>query len=103
MPCLNTREMNALRLLLDKRIFTIQEIAELDYDRVRCFPGVGTKSLSDICAWLAEHGLQLRNTPAAMPPPKPTEPDPRVKKAIRVLQDEGYLVVPPTRAEAARK
>ena len=49
---LTTRQINALRLLLEKREFTTQDVAALDYHQLARMPGIGGKSLNLISEWL---------------------------------------------------
>lgn len=89
---LPTRQLNALRLLLEKSVFTPEEVAALDYRHVLKSPGVGQKGAGIIQEWLHAYGLELANQPQASPYEKEKVEPKRVLQAIRLLEKHGYEV-----------
>ena len=61
---LKTRQVNALRMLLERREFTAEDVAALDYYLLARMPGIGGKSLDAIREWLTSQGLDLLNSPS---------------------------------------
>lgn len=90
---LSTRQINALRALLDRRDFTPEEVAMLDYYVLARMPGIGGKSLSIIRGWLATRGLDLHNSPddyrSSLRFCRLQE---RILKARKFLEKNGYAV-----------
>jgi hypothetical protein len=89
---LPTRQKNALRLLLDKRVITPEEVAALDYRTVERAPGIGKNSLEIIRAWLHSHGLDLRGRPTATVNPRSAQRTRKLERAIDYLRWHGYEV-----------
>ncbi|MDO6385423.1 hypothetical protein [Uliginosibacterium sp. 31-12] len=90
---LNTRQINALRALLERRDFTPEDVALLDYHTLSRMPGIGGKSLNIIRGWLAANGLDLANSPddyrSSLRFCRLQE---RLVKARRLLEKNGYEV-----------
>ncbi|MDB5801209.1 MAG: hypothetical protein JWL63_2148 [Rhodocyclales bacterium] len=94
--CLTTRELNALRVALDKRHITVEDVATLDYARLVRTPGLGRKSIANIREWLAGQGRHLCNDEEPDAGPSVDNGDVRViERAIACLQERGYTVLPP--------
>jgi hypothetical protein len=95
--CLGTRELNALRVALDKRHVSVEDVAALDYGRLMRMPGLGRKSLANIRAWLAEQGRCLCNDRLeGAPQERDAHEDERgIQRAISYLHGHGYTVLPP--------
>jgi hypothetical protein len=94
--CLTTRELNALRVALDKRHVSVEDVATLDYAHVIRIPGLGRKSLANIRAWLAEQGRSLCNDSGANIDAELDGSDVRnIQRAIAYLNERGYTVLPP--------
>ena len=89
---LPTRQKNALRLLLDKRVITPEEVASLDYRSVERAPGVGKNSLDIIRAWLNSYGLDLRGLPMATVNQRTVQRTRKLERAIDYLRWHGYEV-----------
>lgn len=99
--CLSTRELNALRVALDKRHVSVEDVATLDYGRLIRVPGLGRKSIANIRAWLAEQGRSLCNDRGA----EATEQNDEVReieRAINCLHRHGYTVLAPQEDGAGR-
>jgi len=95
---LNTRQINALRILLERREFTPEEVASLDYHVLARMPGIGGKSLNIIRGWLAAHGLDLLNSPTNYSRSlKYCRLEVRLVRAQALLEKHGYRVVSPKR------
>lgn len=92
-PCalLPTRQRNALRLLLDKRIFTPEEIAALDYHVVERAPRIGKNGLAVISSWLNSYGHELDSPPVATRSRK-EQCQNKIERAINYLRWHGYEV-----------
>ncbi|MDB5814181.1 MAG: hypothetical protein JWN23_1298 [Rhodocyclales bacterium] len=94
---LTTRELNALRVALDKRHISVEDVAMLDYASVTRVPGLGRKSIANIRAWLADQGRSLCNDIDANANAAPSDGDMRsVQRAIAYLHERGYTVLPPS-------
>jgi hypothetical protein len=92
--CLSTRELNALRVALDKRHVSVEDVATLDYGRLTRVPGLGRKSIANIRAWLAEQGRCLCNDRGA--DAADLNDDVReIERAIACLHRHGYTVQAP--------
>ena len=89
---LPTRQKNALRLLLDKRVITPEEVALLDYRTVERAPGIGKNSLDVIRAWLNSSGLDLRGLPMATVSQRTVQRARKLERAIDYLRWHGYEV-----------
>lgn len=97
---LTTRQVNVLRLLLERREFSPQQVAELDYQAVRRAPGIGHKSVVLIRAWLQAQGHDLRNSPAtADDPARLRRLARRLERAAALLRRHGYRVHAPAPRE----
>ncbi|MEC5385156.1 hypothetical protein VVD49_05440 [Uliginosibacterium sp. H3] len=95
MRCLSTRELNALRVALDKRHVSIDDVAGLDYGRLIRVPGLGRKSIANIRAWLAEQGRSLSNDRGEQAGEPEEEEVRNIQRAITYLHEHGYTVLPP--------
>ena len=89
---LPTRQKNALRLLLDKRVITPEEVALLDFRSVERAPGIGKNSLDIIRAWLKSFGLDLRGVPTATSNQRTAQRTRKLERAIDYLRWHGYEV-----------
>lgn len=93
---LKTRQVNALRMLLERRDFTAEDVAALDYHLLARMPGVGGKSLDIIREWLAAQGLDLLNSPANYSTSlRFCRLEARLIRARKLLEKNGYSVTPP--------
>jgi len=93
--CLTTRELNALRVALDKRHISVDDVATLDYGRLIRVPGLGRKSITNIRAWLAEQGRSLCNDRGDQIAADQDDEVRNIQRAISYLYERGYTVVPP--------
>jgi hypothetical protein len=93
--CLSTRELNALRVALDKRHVSVDDVATLDYGRLIRVPGLGRKSIANIRAWLAEQGRSLCNDRGERADDGSDEEVRNIRRAISYLLEHGYTVLPP--------
>jgi predicted DNA-binding helix-hairpin-helix protein len=94
--CLSTRELNALRVALDKRHISVDDVATLDYVRLIRVPGLGRKSIANIRAWLAEQGRSLCNDRSDEHAASEVDEETRnIRRAISYLHEHGYTVLPP--------
>lgn len=94
---LKTRQINALRLLLERRDFTPEDVAGLDYHLLVRMPGVGGKSLNIIREWLNSHGLDLLNSPDEYQRSlRYCRQEARIARARSFLEKHGYSVIPPS-------
>jgi hypothetical protein len=94
--CLSTRELNALRVALDKRHVSIDDVATLDYAKLIRVPGLGRKSIANIRAWLTEQGRSLCNDRGDEDRTHDADEEVRsIQRAINYLNEHGYTVVPP--------
>lgn len=95
---LKTRQVNALRMLLERRDFTAEEVAALDYHLLARMPGVGGKSLDIIREWLTAQGLDLLNSPADYSRSlRFCRLEARLMRARNLLEKNGFRVSPPER------
>jgi len=93
---LNTRQTNALRALLERKDFSAEDVAALDYHVLARMPGIGGKSLSIIREWLASNGLDLLNSPDDYSKSlRFCRLEARLERARKLLEKYGYDVVPP--------
>ena len=93
---LKTRQVDALRMLLERRDFTAEDVAALDYHLLARMPGVGGKSLDIIRGWLAAQGLDLLNSPADYSRSlRFCRLEARLVRARKLLERNGYSVTPP--------
>ena len=93
---LKTRQVNALRMLLERREFTAEEVAMLDYHLLARMPGIGGKSLDIIREWLNAQGLDLMNSPADYSRSlRFCRLEARLIRAQRLLEKHGYGISPP--------
>lgn len=96
---LKTRQVNALRMLLERREFTAEEVAMLDYHLLARMPGIGGKSLDIIREWLSAQGLDLMNSPAEYSNSlRFCRLEARLSRAQRLLEKHGYGISPPKQA-----
>ena len=93
-PCafLPTRQRNALRWLLNKRVFTPEEIAALDYRVIERAPRIGKNSLAIIRAWLNHYGYELRSPPPIAAKSGKAQRQRKLESAIDYLRWHGYEV-----------
>ncbi|MBS1209407.1 MAG: hypothetical protein H6R19_1805 [Proteobacteria bacterium] len=90
---LNTRQINALRLLLERREFTPEDVAALDYHLLARMPGIGGKSLNIIREWLASKGMDLLNSPEDYSKSlRSCRLEARLERARKLLEKHGYDV-----------
>ena len=102
--CLTTRELNALRVALDKRHVSVEDVATLDYARLSQVPGLGRKSITNIRAWLAEQGRSLCNDDGSNINAETRDDESRViQRAIATLHEHGYTVLPPLTSYASQR
>ena len=98
---LTTRQINALRLLLEQRQFSADDVALLDYHTLRRTPGIGTKSVNIIREWLGMYGKDLMNCPCSLSQSlRQRRLEGRLTQAILLLQKHGYKIVSPTERNA---
>ena len=90
---LPTRQLNALRLLLDKHDFSADEVATLDYVKLVRAPGIGHKGIEIIHVWLTAHGRDLLNWPEHNElSAREQQATRKVEQAIDLLTRHGYAV-----------
>lgn len=95
---LRTRQVNALRMLLERREFTAEEVSALDYQLLARMPGIGGKSLDIIRDWLMSQGLDFLNSPAEYSRDlRFSRLEARLKRARSLLEKHGYSITPPIR------
>ncbi|MFT3735515.1 MAG: hypothetical protein QM776_10895 [Rhodocyclaceae bacterium] len=93
---LSTRQINALRMVLERRDFSAREVADIEYAEMLRAPGLGEKGLRAIRDWLASQGLNFRNAPSDDPSPRVTAlRRKRLERAIALLEMHGYRVEGP--------
>lgn len=89
---LPTMQCNALRIILGKREFDPQEVAQIDYQLLSRSPRIGRKGIVYIREWLRQFGYDIANYPQ----PRSSEPSLRnrkqVSKAVSVLRRNGFDV-----------
>ncbi len=96
---LPTFQRNVLRKYFRRASFTPEDVAEIEYQRLVRFPGVGAKGLQNIRTWLHGYGLDLKNVPA---PAAVAEiraagangKTQRIARAIALLRKQGFVVKP---------
>lgn len=94
---LTTRQINALRLLLERKEFSVEDVAQLDYYTLVKTPGIGGKSVHIIREWLAGFGLDLFNCPATYSQTlRQQRLRTRLERAEKLLRKYGYDVFPPS-------
>ncbi|GAB4062732.1 hypothetical protein [Uliginosibacterium sediminicola] len=99
---LSTRQINALRAVLERRHFSADDVAGIDYQILIRTPGLGSKSLQTILDWLHAQGLELRNAPGSDTlHTHSLRRGGRIERAIALLLAHGYRVLPPESASAA--
>jgi GNAT superfamily N-acetyltransferase len=89
---LPTRQMNALRLLLNKSSVSPHEVAALDVHVIERAPGIGRKSLELIEAWLRSQGCQLAGLSNKLPNRRLQQKQRKLEQAIDLLRGNGYEV-----------
>ena len=92
---LPTRQMNALRHLLDRAQVTPEEVARLGFGVLERAPGVGRQSIEVIRAWLQKHGLDLQGRAREAHRLRDVQRQRKLEQAIRLLQKYGYDIRPP--------
>ncbi len=98
---LSTRQINALRAVLERRHFSADDVAGIDYQILIRTPGLGSKSLQTILDWLHAQGLELRNAPGSDAlQAHSLRRGGRIERAIALLLAHGYRVLPPESASA---
>jgi predicted DNA-binding helix-hairpin-helix protein len=99
---LSTRQINALRAVLERRHFSADDVAGIDYQILIRTPGLGSKSLQTILDWLHAQGLELRNAPGSEAlHTHSLRRGGRIERAIALLVAHGYRVLPPESASTA--
>jgi hypothetical protein len=96
---LPTFQRNVLRKYFRRANFTAADVAEIDYQRLVRFPGVGAKGMQNIRAWLHNFGLELRNVPLPVAEGSGKDSDAagktqRIERAIALLRKQGFVVRP---------
>jgi hypothetical protein len=96
---LPTFQRNVLRKYFRRANFTATDVAEVDYQRLVRFPGVGTKGMQNIRSWLHSFGLELRNVPLPASDNATKDRDAagktqRIERAIALLRRQGFVVRP---------
>jgi hypothetical protein len=91
---LSTMQLNALRQLFERRDFTAEDVARLDYRQVERLPKVGKKGIEAIRTWLAQYGYDLLNVPVQDDLAEQRLRE-RLDQATRLLKKHGYRVEPP--------
>lgn len=89
---LPTRQLNALRVLLEKSDLTPEEISHLSYRRLLKSPGIGRKGVEIIRAWLAQYHLNLAELPVTDGDVNAGLLPKRVQQAIQLLEKYGFAV-----------
>jgi hypothetical protein len=94
---LPTFQRNVLRKYFRRANFTAADVAEIDYQRLARFPGVGAKGMLNIRTWLHGFGLELRNVPLPVdvaPELDASGKAQRIERAIALLRRQGFVVKP---------
>jgi hypothetical protein len=96
---LPTFQRNVLRKYFRRANFTAADVAEIDYQRLVRFPGVGAKGMQNIRSWLHNFGLELRNVPLPVADGFRKDSDAagktqRIERAIALLRKQGFVVRP---------
>jgi hypothetical protein len=94
---LPTFQRNVLRKYFRRANFTVEDVAEIDYQRLVRFPGVGAKGIQNIRTWLNSFGLELKNVPAPTGANSLHKADisvksQRIARAIALLRRQGFIV-----------
>ena len=92
---LPTRQMNALRHLLDRAQVAPEEVARLGFGVLERAPGVGRQSIEVIRVWLRKHGLDLQGQARETHRLRDAQRQHKLEQAVRLLQKYGYEVRPP--------
>jgi hypothetical protein len=93
---LSTRQINALRAILQRKNFSADDVARIDYHVLAHTPGLGSKSLQTISEWLSTQGLSLHNAPRTVANSSgSTRRNERLERAISLLIAHGYRIQPP--------
>ncbi|HEX5394287.1 MAG TPA: hypothetical protein VFW68_13455 [Rhodocyclaceae bacterium] len=95
---LSTMQLNALRQLFERRDFSPEDVAQLDYRRVERLPKVGKKGIEAIRSWLCQYGYDLHNVPEQGGDLADQRLRARLDHAERLLKKHGYRVEPPAGA-----
>jgi len=93
---LPTRQMNALRVLLNKHDFEPKEVAHIDIRILMRASGIGHKGLAIIRHWLAQYDCQLEPPQTRK---KSAEPSRKIEQAIHLLRRHGYRVYRPAQPD----
>lgn len=88
-------QRNALCQLFERRDFTPEDVALLDYRCVKRLPKVGKKGIEAIRTWLAQYGYDLANVPERHDEHSEQRLRLRLDQAVRLLLKHGYRVEPP--------
>jgi hypothetical protein len=95
---LPTFQRNVLRKYFRRANFTAADVAEIDYQRLVRFPGIGAKGIQNIRSWLHGFGLELKNVPplvAGGADERATSAKTqRIERAIALLRKQGFVVRP---------
>lgn len=89
---LPTMQVNALRILLDKREFAPEEVARLDYQLLSRSPRIGRKGIVYIRDWLRQFGYDIANHPPPRPDSTSLRKEKQVSKAVDLLRRSGLEV-----------
>lgn len=89
---LPTMQCNALRILLGKREFDPQEVAQLDYQLLVRSSRIGRKGIVYIRDWLQQFGYDIANYPPPRPNLSRLRQEKQVSKAVGVLRRNGFEV-----------
>lgn len=92
---LTTKIRNALCQYFNRRDFTINEIASLEFSEVARLPRIGETGLRQIRCLLRKHGLDLRNPPKQQGKPPKVVRRQHINRAIKSLERRGYQIIPP--------
>ena len=92
---LPTRQLNVLRILLEKSELTPEDVAHLNYRRLLKSPGIGNKGIEIIRRWLAQYQLDLHGQPVDDHHRHAALSNKRVQQAIRLLEKHGFAVSRP--------
>lgn len=89
---LPTMQCNALRIILGKREFDPQEVAQLDYQLLVRSSRIGRKGIVYIRDWLRQFGYDIANYPPPRPSQSRLRKEKQVSKAVSVLRRNGFEV-----------
>lgn len=87
---LPTMQCNALRIILGKREFDPQEVAQLDYQLLVRSSRIGRKGIVYIRDWLRQFGYDIANYPAPRPAKPNLRQEQQLSKAVSVLRRNGF-------------